>query len=92
MAIKTSFKPADALKEYLLSGGEISLIESQISFGVQNLNAELGRLKKAGFIVKHRRVPMAKAIRRLNESCIVRPPESLPTREILITEYWLENV
>ena len=46
MAIKTSFKPADALKEYLLSGGEISLIESQIVFGVQSLNAELGRPRR----------------------------------------------
>ena len=92
MVKKSSFKPADALKEHLLSGGEISLIEAQIIFGVQSLTAELGRLKKAGFIVRHRRVPMAKAVRRANLSCIIRPPEDLPTREILITEYWLENV
>ena len=64
---KVKFKPTDALKEHLLSGGEVSILEAYVVFGVQNINAELGRLKKTGFIVKHRRVPMAKIIRRTNE-------------------------
>ncbi len=86
------YKPKDALVEYLLSGGEISLLESQVLFGVQSLNAELGRLKKNGFIVEHRRVPMAKILRRINEICLVTTPKDLPIREILVTEYWLKNV
>ena len=86
------YKPKNALVEYLLSGGEISLLESQVLFGVQSLNAELGRLKKNGFIVEHRRVPMAKILRRINEICLVTTPKDLPIREILVTEYWLKNV
>ena len=92
MSQKMRFKPKDALTEHLLTGGEISLIESQIIFGVQSLNAELGRLKKKGFFVKSKRVPMAKVIRRVNETCTIQPPSNLPVREILVTEYWLENV
>jgi hypothetical protein len=92
MRQKIGFRPKDALTEHLLSGGEISLIESQLIFGVQSLTAELGRLKKKGFFVRSKKVPMAKAIRRANETCTVRPPLNLPVREILITEYWLENV
>lgn len=92
MSQKIGFKPKDALAEHLLSGGEISLIESQILFGVQNLNAELTRLRDSGFFVKSKRVPMAKVIRRANEMCTVTPPSNLPLREILVTEYWLGNV
>jgi len=92
MSKKTSFKPKDALTEHLLSGGEISLIESQVIFGVQNLNAELTRLRNSGFFVKSKRVSMAKVIRRANETCTVKPPSRLPVREILVTEYWVENV
>jgi len=92
MSQKVRFKPKDALLEHLLAGGEISLIESQIIFGVQNLNSELTRLRKSGFFVKSKRVPMAKVIRRANEVCTVKPPSNLPVREILVTEYWVENV
>ena len=49
---KVKFKPTDALKEHLLSGGEVSILEAYVVFGVQNINAELGRLKKTGFIVQ----------------------------------------
>lgn len=92
MNSKSGYKAKDALSEYLLSGGEISLIESQIVFGVQNLNAELTRFRKAGFIIKSRRVTMAKVLGRANEVCKVEPPLNLPVREILVTEYWLVNV
>lgn len=92
MSQKTNFKPKDALTEYLLSGGEISLIEAQIIFGIQNLNAEITRLRNSGFFIKRKRVPMAKVIRRANETCTVKPPSQLPVREILVMEYWVENV
>ena len=57
---KVKFKPTDALKEHLLSGGEVSILEAYVVFGVQKHKRRIRRLKKTGFIVKHRRVPMAK--------------------------------
>ena len=86
------YKGSDAIKEYLLEGNEISLIEAMLLFGVQNLNAELARLRNAGFVVQKRRVPMAKILRRANQFCEVKAPSNLPIREILVTEYWLSNV
>lgn len=78
-----------ALREHMLEGNSVSLIESLVVFGVQSLNAELARLKKNGFIIKSQRVPMAKIIRRTNEFAVCNPPRNLPQREILMTEYWI---
>lgn len=85
------FQPALAMREHLLGGGQISLLEAMILFGVQNLNAELARLKKDGFLVKSGRVSMAKVLRRLNEVAVCRPPEALPFKEIQLTEYWISR-
>ena len=86
------YKGSDAIKEYLLEGNEISLMEAMLLFGVQDLNAELARLRNVGFVVQKRRVPMAKILRRANQFCEVKAPSNLPIREILVTEYWLSNV
>ena len=85
------YKGSDAIKEYLLEGNEISLMEAMLLVGVQNLNAELARLRNVGFVVQKRRVPMAKILRRANKFCEVKAPSNLPIREILVTEYWLSN-
>ena len=45
---KVKFKPTDALKEHLLSGGEVSILEAYVVFGVQNINAEIGKAQKNG--------------------------------------------
>ena len=86
------YKASDAIKEHLIGGNEISLIEAMLLFGVQNLNAELARLRKSGFVIQKKRVPMAKILRRANQFCEVKAPSNLPVREILVTEYWLSNV
>ena len=88
---KVAFSAAMALKEHFLQGHKVSLLEALLIFGVQNLNAELRKKKKDGFIVKSQRVPMAKIIRRINEYTVCNPPKNLPTREILMTEYWISE-
>jgi hypothetical protein len=60
-------------------------------FGVQNLNAELARLKKEGFLIKDERVSMAKVLRRTNEYAQCKPPSQLPFKEIVMTEYWISR-
>jgi hypothetical protein len=85
------YQPAMALREHLLAGHRVSLLEAMLLFGVQNPNAELTRIRKDGFLVKSQRVPMAKIIRRINEYTLCKVPEGLPHREIQLTEYWVSN-
>lgn len=75
----------------MLEGHRVSLLEAILVFGVQSLNAELARLKKEGFLVKSERVSMAKVLRRTNEIALCKPPENLPFKEIVMTEYWISR-
>lgn len=86
------FKPSDALKEHLLSGGKTSILEAQVMFGISSLTAEIGRLRRTGFILQRKNVPIAKVVRRINQVCILQLPENLPAREIMVSEYWIENI
>ena len=85
------FSAPDAMRDYMLAGNPVSLIEALLIFGVQDRNAEIGRLRKAGYVVKARRVPMTKILVRTNKFAVCRPPEDLPHKEILMTEYWIER-
>lgn len=86
------FKPSDALKEHLLSGGKTSILEAQVMFGVSSFSAEIGRLRRAGFILQRKNVPIAKVVRRINQVCTLQLPDNLPAREIMVSEYWIENI
>ena len=63
---KANFQAASALREHMLEGHRVSLLEAMLLFGVQNPNAEFARLKKDGFLVKSQKVAMAKIVRRIN--------------------------
>ena len=84
------YKPAEALREHILDGNPVTQLEAILLFGVQNPNAEFTRIKKSGFVMSSRPVPMAKVIRRLNEMITVTLPEELPYKEITLTEYWVQ--
>ena len=60
------YQPAMALREHMLEGNRVSVLEAMLLFGVQNPNAEITRLKKDGFLVKSQRASMAKIILRIN--------------------------
>jgi hypothetical protein len=85
------FQPALALREHMLEGNRVSLLEAILVFGVQSLNAELARLKKDGFIIRSEKVSMAKVLRRANEFAECKPPSNLPFKEIVMTEYWISR-
>jgi hypothetical protein len=75
----------------MLERHRVSLLEAILVFGVQSLNAELARLKKDGFFIKDEKVSMAKVLRRANEYAVCRPPDNLPFKEIVMTEYWISR-
>ena len=80
-----------ALKEHMLNGKKITRLESILLFGVQNFTAVLSNIKKDGYIIKKEPVAMAKVIRRINKYTSCKPPKNLPTKEILMTEYWISK-
>ena len=82
---------AAALVEHMLSGNKISFIEASIIFGIGNLWNQIRLIKKKGFIIKSKKVSMAKIIRRMNEYCECRPPKNLPVRNIEMIEYWINK-
>ena len=86
-----NYKPAAALREHMLQGNSVTHLEAILLFGVQGPNAEISRIKKDGFLIDSRPVPMAKVIRRINEYTICKVPENLPYKEIQLTEYWIKK-
>lgn len=86
-----NFQASVALREHMLEGHRVSLLEAILIFGVQSLNAELARLKKDGFLIRSDKVSMAKVLRRTNEYAACTPPANLPYKEIVMTEYWISR-
>ena len=85
------YKPAMALREHMLEGNPITLLEAILLFGVQGPNAEFNRMKKNGFLIESRSVPMATVIRRINEYTVCKVPLNLPYKEIQLTKYWIKK-
>jgi Helix-turn-helix domain len=85
------YQPVMALREHLLNGNKISLLEAMLLFGVQNPNAEITRMRKDGFLIKSQRVTMAKIVRRINEHAVCKLPKGIPYGEIKFTEYWVSR-
>jgi hypothetical protein len=80
-----------ALKEYLLDGNSITNLESLLFFGVQNLSAELTRLKKNGYIIKKQKLSLIKLMKRINETTVCKLPKELPSSEIIINEWFISK-
>ena len=80
-----------ALREHLFSGNPVTQLDSLLTFGVQNLNREISRLRAEGEVVLSRRVPYIKAIRQVNQFVTFRPPKDLPLEGIMLTEYWISK-
>ncbi|MHA6326480.1 hypothetical protein [Roseivivax sp. CAU 1753] len=85
------YKAASALREHMLEGNPVTLLEAILLFGVRNPNAEFTRIKKDRFLIESREVPMANVIRRINEYAVCKVPEDLPYKEIQLTEYWIKK-
>ena len=80
-----------ALKDHMLNNNRVSQLDALILFGVQNLAMEIHRIRKEGFTTNSERVSMIKTLVRLNKYCVVKPPKNLPTKEVFVTDYWIEK-
>ena len=80
-----------ALREHMLGGHHVTLIEALIIFGVQALNRHLTTMKRNGHLIKSQKIPMIKVMNRMKKYSLCQPPKNLPTKEILMTEYWISK-
>jgi hypothetical protein len=78
-----------AARDYLLAGHVITRLEAMVLFAVPDLTKIISDLRCAGYDVKRQNVPLARAIRRVNEAASLVPPASLPVSDIQVTEYWI---
>ena len=79
------------VNEHLLAGEPLTGLEALILYGVQQLQTEVHRLRKDGWIVNSRKITYAEALRRINKHVVVSTPKNLPIQEILLTDYWLSK-
>ncbi|MDA9674951.1 hypothetical protein N9T64_00645 [Pelagibacteraceae bacterium] len=80
-----------ALREHLMDGNVISILEMIALFGVQTPTATLSEFKRNGMLIKKRKVSMLSVLKRLNQYCHFKQPKNLPVKEILMTEYWVSK-
>lgn len=80
-----------AAKEHLTGGKPITRLEALVLYGVSNLPDVVSEMRKQGWRIESRPAPFAAALTRLNGQAHVAPPANLPTREIMLTEYWVSR-
>ena len=85
------FGAKDAMRDHMLDGNSISILEAMLLFGVQSPNRFLTELKREGHLIGSQRVTMVKILTRLRKYMDVNPPAELPVREILMMEYWIKS-
>ena len=87
---KTKFKNGKtmALREHLVAGNVISVLEMMALFGIQSPNRTLTIFKRDGMMIHKRKVSMLSVLKRLNKYCHFQQPTNLPVKEIQMTEYW----
>jgi hypothetical protein len=86
-----SFSNKLAIQEYLSTGQPLTELESAVLFGQPSLTALLSRLRKEGWVIKSQRTTYAAALKRINEYAQLTPPDNLPIREIMLTEWWINQ-
>lgn len=80
-----------ACREHLLAGNKVTNLEASLLFGVGNPYALISRLRQEGYIIKSESCTYAAMLVRVNQYIQLTPPENLPIREILFTEYWISK-
>lgn len=66
-------------------------MEAMVLFGLSNLPEVVYELRQQKFIIRSRKVSYATAMVRINKHAFLKPPENLPIRDIMFTEYWVSK-
>jgi len=88
---KIAFGLVTALKEHLLEGNPLTQLEAVTLFGVSSITPVISDMRREGWVIESKRVPYVKALVRMGDYCAFSPPKNLPTKEIHLTEYWVNQ-
>ena len=80
-----------AVKEHLISGQPITRLEAIVLYGVPDLPKMVSELRRSGWVIESKRIAYVAAVKRVNKYAKLVPPNNLPVRDILITEYWVNK-
>ena len=80
-----------AVKEHLISGQPITRLEASVLYGVPDLPKMVSELRRSGWVIESKRIAYVAAVKRVNKYAKLIPPDNLPIRDILITEYWVNK-
>jgi len=80
-----------ALKEFMVGGNPITILEAVTIFGVPHLPRYITDLRRQGWLIKSRKIAYAEAVKRVNQYISLIPPKDLPIADILVTEYWVST-
>lgn len=78
-----------ALKDHMLNYNRVSQLDALIIFGVQSFTSFIYFFRREGYVIHTEKVPMIKVLVRVNKYCKIEPPKNLPTKEVIVTDYWL---
>lgn len=75
-----------------MSGQPLTRLEAIVLYGLSNLPELIYELKKKHKLkIEKKQIPYAMAMVRVNKYAVLKPPDNLPIREILLTEYWISR-
>ena len=80
-----------AIKEHLLEGKPVTQLDAIVLFGIPSLTKVISDMRKDGWIVESQKVAYVKALSRVNKYASLIPPNNLPTKEVFLTEYWINR-
>ena len=88
---KMKFGMVLAVKEHLIAGNPTTQLDAIVLFGVPSLTQTISDMRKDGWVIQSQRVPYVKALTRINKYASLVPPNNLPTKEVHLTEYWINR-
>lgn len=80
-----------AVREHLAGGQPITRLEAITLYGVSNLTDIISEMRKQGWVIESRQIAFIAAVKRVNDYTKYEPPKNLPTKEIMLTEYWVNR-
>jgi hypothetical protein len=89
--MRTTKGMAQAARDFLLQGNQLTRLEALVFFGISDLPNVVSDMRAEGWLIRSKRIPYARALRRINQECKLEVPKSLPIKEITLLEYWVER-
>jgi hypothetical protein len=91
MTNHSRFGLMSALRDHLLSGHAVTVLDAIVLFGVPSLTKLISDMRREGWVIKSRTVPYVAAMSRVRAHAVLEPPANLPVKDVVLTEYWVSR-